>query len=98
MNMNTADQQVIAMVNAPHERRARELALRQKKLLAEKKRTAELNTFWRLVIRMELYTLAGSLMILALSYGWVDGGLGLAWLFCCIIGGFMELWRYVGRR
>ena len=98
MNMNTADAQVIAMVNAPHERRAREAARKQKKQQAQKKRVAEVNRFWWLVIKMELYILAGSLMVLALGYGWVEVGTGIIGLLLCIVGGFMELWRYVRRR
>lgn len=98
MNMNTADAQVIAMVNAPHERRAREAARKQKKQQAQKKRVAEVNRFLWLVIRWELYILAGGLMVLALGYGWIEGGLGIAGLLCCVVGGFMELWRYVRRR
>ena len=96
--MNFADTQVINMVNAPHEHRAREAAERQRKLQAQKKREAEVKRFLWLMIKLELYVIAACTMILALGHGWVEVGIGIIGLLCCIVGSFMELWRYIGRK
>lgn len=98
MNMNTADRQVIAMVNAPHDRKTREAARRMKKLQVMQKREANVKRFLWLMIKLELYVIAACTMILALGHGWVEVGTGIVGLMCCIVGSFMELWRHEGRR
>lgn len=102
--MNLADQQVIAMVNAPHERRAQEAARRLKKMQArparrraQQKRSAAMNAFLWLVVKLELYMLAGGVMIIALGNRWIDADLGVIGLLCCVAGGFIELWRHITR-
>lgn len=99
--MDTADMQVIDMVNARYERRARkqeELLARKAKRAAQKKRSAAVAAFLWLIVKLECYMIVAALMFLATVLGWVAADLGIIGVYVCIAGGFVELWRHERRR
>lgn len=99
--MHTADKQVIDMVNEKHERSARkqeELQARRAKREAQKKRSAAVDAFLWLIVKLECYMIVAALMFLATVLGWVAADLGIIGVYVCIAGGFVELWRHERRR
>ena len=95
--MNTADKQVIDMVNEQYERlRRRELRLQAQvrgHRDSKAKRAVKHGLLW-LIVRLELYLITAGVMLMAVGYGWLTVDLGTLGLLCSIAAGFLDLWRF----
>lgn len=92
--MSNADAQVINMVNAPHEERAR----REKQKKAARRRRASIRqAMMELTIKLELCLLAMGLIVIAIGHGVVAKWLGLLGIAGCIAWGAIEIDRHMER-
>ena len=98
MNMNTADQQVIAMVNAPHERRAREAARRRREQMEKRRKQSAVDAFVGLLIKLECCTIAAGFFLIAIGYGWMADWVGTLGIMACPFIGFICLRNHERRR
>ena len=93
--MSNADAQVINMVNAPHEARAREEKAR--KVKKRRKARAE-RILLEMVLRLELWFIGLTVVFIATAHGWVADWLGIIGMAMCLAGGAVELGRHMERR
>lgn len=92
--MSNADAQVINMVNAPHEERAR----REKQKKAARRRRASIRqAMMELTIKLELCLLAMGLIVIAIGHGVVAEWLGVLGIAGCIAWGAIEIDRHMER-
>ena len=90
--MSNADAQVINMVNAPHEARAR----KEKASKARKRRQMQFQRFLlTMALKLELFILALGLIFIATAHGWVAGWLGTVGMAITIAAGAIELWQHM---
>lgn len=93
--MSNADAQVINMVNAPHEARAREEKARK----GRKRRKARAERILlELVLRLELWLIALAVAFIATAHSWVADWLGVIAMAMCLAGGAVEVGRHLERR
>lgn len=92
--MSNADAQVINMVNAPHEKRARQKEQRRQ---AKRRQAKMRESLLHLVIRLELYAIAIGLLVIAAAHGAVAEWLSTIGIAICIAAGAVELGQHMER-
>ena len=95
--MKSADMEVIAMVNRPHEELARRREAEKK---ARRRQEAVQRALLMLWVRIELYLLGACLFCLGAMHQWVAGWLAASGVLICIavaavtLGRFLEVKRH----
>lgn len=90
--MNREDKEVIRMVNAPHEERARR---KRRQMQYAKLQQLAIRAILKLAIKVELCTIAIGLLIIAVGNGWLADWLGRLAIAICIAAGSVQIGRYI---
>ena len=94
--MSREDKEVITMVNAPHEARARQHRLIMAQAQREySRRHAAVRAILRLVFRVELCILAVGLLTIAIGNGWLADWLGAIAIAFFNAAGALQILCYI---
>ena len=92
--MSNADAQVITMVNAPHEERARR---EKERKVARRRQARAQKAVMLLIIKLELCLIGVGLAVIAAAHGVVADWLAVLGVAVLMISGAVEVGRQIGR-